>query len=212
MARFKGLIFDLDGTLSDSVAMILKSSSSTHERLGLPWDEATCKEYIGRPMYETAARFAPGQEEEYRRIFGEYNMLYIPKMIKPFPGVLALLAGLQEQDVAMSILTSRLQWGADWSVEILGIEKYFVKVWGVEASEKHKPDPEPALLALANMGVEPGEAAFIGDAPVDVKCGKAAGMTAIGVGWGVGGEEALREAGADYYVRNTNELYKILLG
>lgn len=212
MPKFGGLVFDLDGTLSDSVAMILKSSSSTHEKMGLPWEEAACRAYIGRPMYETAAAFAPGREEEYRQTFADFNMVYLPKMIKPFPGVLSLLAGLQEHEVPMSIVTSRLQWGADWSVEILGIEKYFTAVMGVEASSKHKPDPEPALLALGKMGVAPERAAFIGDAPVDMSCGKAAGMTAIGVGWGVGSEEALREAGADYFVKNTNELCRLLLG
>ena len=133
MAKFASLIFDLDGTLSDSVPMILRSSQATHERLGLPWSEEAAKKYIGRPMYETAAEFAPGREEEYRTIFAEYNMLYIPKMIRPFAGVPSLLAKLQEADVPMCIVTSRLQWGADWSVEILNIKDYFTKVFGVEA-------------------------------------------------------------------------------
>ena len=132
MAKFASLIFDLDGTLSDSVPMILRSSQATHERLGLPWSEEAAKKYIGRPMYETAAEFAPGREEEYRTIFAEYNMLYIPKMIRPFAGVPSLLAKLQEADVPMCIVTSRLQWGADWSVEILNIKDYFTKVFGVD--------------------------------------------------------------------------------
>ena len=88
MAKFASLIFDLDGTLSDSVPMILRSSQATHERLGLPWSEEAAKKYIGRPMYETAAEFAPGREEEYRTIFAEYNMLYIPKMIRGGRGII----------------------------------------------------------------------------------------------------------------------------
>ena len=213
MAKFASLIFDLDGTLSDSVPMILRSSQATHERLGLPWSEEAAKKYIGRPMYETAAEFAPGREEEYRTIFAEYNMLYIPKMIRPFAGVPSLLAKLQEADVPMCIVTSRLQWGADWSVEILNIKDYFTKVFGVEASEKHKPDPEPALLALAEMDrtEQAAQSAFVGDAPVDIACGKAAGMQAIGVGWGVGSKEALLAAGADYYVDDVNALGRLLL-
>lgn len=214
MAKFAALVFDLDGTLSDSVPMILRSSLATHEKMGLPWDEEQAKSFIGRPMYETAAEFAPGREQEYMDNFREYNFLYIPKMIRPFAGIPTLIAKLQEAEVPMCIVTSRLQWGADWSAEILGIQSYFTKIFGVEASQKHKPDPEPALLALAEMGITPEQAkntAFIGDAPVDIACGRAAGMQTIGVGWGVGGKDSLLAAGADYYVEDVNALARLLL-
>lgn len=214
MSKFAALIFDLDGTLSDSVPMILRSSMATHEKMGLPWNEEQAKSFIGRPMYETAAAFAPGREQEYMDNFREYNFLYIPKMIRPFAGIPTLIAKLQEAAVPMCIVTSRLQWGADWSAEILGIQSCFVKIFGVEASQKHKPDPEPALLALAEMGISAEQAqntAFIGDAAVDMACGKAAGMQTIGVGWGVGSKESLLEAGADYYVNDVNELARLLL-
>lgn len=214
MANFDALVFDLDGTLSDSVPMILRSSQATHEKMGLPWAEDAAKSFIGRPMYETAAEFAPGREQEYMDNFREYNFLYIPKMIRPFAGIPTLMVKLQEADVPMCIVTSRLQWGADWSAEILGIKSYFVKIFGVEASQKHKPNPEPALLALAEMGISPESAqktAFIGDAPVDIACGKAAGMQTIAVGWGVGQKDELIAAGADYYVEDVNALSRLLL-
>ena len=82
---------------------------------------------------------------------------------------------------------------------------------GVEASDKHKPDPEPALLALDKLGVAPAEAAFIGDAAVDIACGKAAGMTTIGVSWGVGGTALQEDAKPDYFVNSVNELGRLLL-
>lgn len=211
MPKFSGLIFDLDGTLSDSVPMILRSSESTHQKMGLPWDKEASSRFIGRPLYETAACFAPGREEEYIKTFGEFNMVYLPKMIKPFPGIVSLLAKLQEDGVGLAIVTSRLQWGADWSADILGIKSYFTAIMGVEASEKHKPDPEPALLALAKLGVEPSEAAFIGDAAVDMACGREAGMTTIGVGWGIGGSALKDEARPDYFVNSVNELGRLLL-
>jgi pyrophosphatase PpaX len=210
MTKFKGLIFDLDGTLSDSVAMILRSSQSVHEKMGLPWDKAAAESFIGKPLYETAAAFAPGREDEYVKTFGEFNMLYMPKMIKPFPGTPSLLATLQQRGVELAIVTSRLQWGADWSAEILGIESYFTAILGVEATEKHKPNPEPALLALEKLGVKAEDAAFIGDAAVDIACGKAAGMKTIGVGWGVLGDK-LKDAEPDYFVPTVNALSHLLL-
>lgn len=210
MPKFGGIIFDLDGTLSDSVEMILKSSESTHQKMGLPWEKEAVSRFIGRPLYETAACFAPGREEEYIENFGEFNMIYIPKMIKPFPGIPTLLSQLKDRGAELGIVTSRHQWGADWSVDILGIKSYFGAVFGVEASEKHKPDPEPALLILQKLGINPSEAAFIGDAAVDIECGRAAGMTTIGVAWGVAGEK-LKEAKPDYYVESVNELSRLLL-
>lgn len=211
MAKFAGLIFDLDGTLSDSVPMILKSSESTHAKMGIPWDAAAVACFIGRPLYETGVYFAPDRVDEYIETFREFNMVYLPKMIKPFPGVVSLLAKLQDSGMELAIVTSRLQWGADWSAEILGIQSYFTAIMGVEASDKHKPDPEPALLALDKLGVAPAEAAFIGDAAVDIACGKAAGMTTIGVSWGVGGTALQEDAKPDYFVNSVNELGRLLL-
>ncbi len=211
MPKFAGLLFDLDGTLSDSVPMIMKSSESTHAKMGLPWNPAEVVRFIGRPLYETGAYFAPGRVEEYIETFREYNTVYLPKMIKPFPGVVSLLAKLQEAGVGLAIVTSRLQWGADWSAEILGIQSYFTAILGVEASDKHKPDAEPALLALEKLGLRPEEAAFIGDAAVDIACGKAAGMHTIGVGWGVGGAALKETAQPEYFVNTVNELGRLLL-
>lgn len=210
MPNFKGVIFDLDGTLSDSVAMILKSSESTHQKMNLPWERDAVSAFIGRPLMETAACFAPGREAEYIENFGEFNMIYMPKMIKPFPGVPTLLARLQERGCQLGIVTSRHQWGADWSVEILGLDGCFGVVCGVEATSKHKPDAEPALFALQKLGISPDEAVFVGDAPVDIACGKAAGMATIGVGWGVAGP-SLKAAEPDYFVQDVNELSRLLL-
>jgi pyrophosphatase PpaX len=112
--------------------------------------------------------------------------------------------------VELAIVTSRLQWGADWSAEILGIESYFTAILGVEATEKHKPNPEPALLALEKLGVKAEDAAFIGDAAVDIACGKAADMKTIGVGWGVLGDK-LKDAEPDYFVPTVNALSHLLL-
>lgn len=210
MAKFKGIIFDLDGTLSDSVAMILKSSESTHQRMGLSWDKSAVSAFIGRPLVETAACFAPGREAEYLENFKEFNIMYMPKMIKPFPGVPTLLAKLQDAGCKLGIVTSRRQWGADWSLEILGLEGVFDAVLGEEASIKHKPEAEPALLAMEKLGVSPAESVFIGDAAVDIACGKAAGMATIGVGWGVAGA-ALKSSEPDYFVKDVNELSRLLL-
>lgn len=211
MVKYQALIFDLDGTLSDSVPMILKSSESVHRKMGLPWSADMVSKFIGRPLYETAAAFAPDREEEYLQNFREYNLLYMPKMIKPFPGILSLLAKLQERGIKLGIVTSRHQWGADWSVELLGIAGYFDCIIGLDATERHKPEPEPALLALEKLGTAAEDAIFIGDAPVDIACGKAAGMRTVAVGWGVSPRERLMEAEPDHFVGSTNELQRLLL-
>lgn len=211
MVKYQGLIFDLDGTLSDSIPMILKSSASVHQKMGLPWSADMVSKFIGQPLYQKAATFAPGREEEYLQNFREFNLLYMPKMIKPFPGILSLLAKLQERSVKLGIVTSRHQWGADWSVELLGLDGYFDCVIGLDATERHKPEPEPALLALEKLGIAAADAIFIGDAPVDIACGKAAGMRTIAVGWGVSPRERLMAAEPDYFAATTNELQRLLL-
>lgn len=215
MANYQGVIFDLDGTLSDSVPLILASSQYTHQKLGLPWQEAEQRSWIGKPLYQCAAYYCGDDQEKverYLQLFREYGKEHIAEMIRPFPGVMALLQQLQQQGVKICIVTSRLRWSAELSCDVLGLWPYLTALIGVEDTKTHKPEPEPALLALAKMDLPPRQVVFVGDSPVDLACGQAAGTAAIGVAWGVSSKETLLACRPTAFCNTTAELAAALLG
>ena len=211
--KYKGIIFDLDGTLSDSVPCIMKCAELVHRDLGLKWDPEWQMKTIGTPLYQTA-RLLVSEERvpEYVAANRRYSQKYLAEMIEPFAGIIPLLQDLQEAGIKMCVATSRLKWGADLSCDKIGVTPYLTKIIGVEDTESHKPEAEPALLALEVMGISATEAVFVGDSPVDIGCGQNAGMDSIAVGWGVTPKEKLLEADPTYFCQTVEELRKILLG
>ena len=210
--KYNGVIFDLDGTLSDSVPCILKCSALTHRAMGIPWDEAEQRKSIGKPLYQCALELVgESRVDEYLQTSKRFSEKYLAEMIRPFPGIIELLQKLNEAGVKMCVATSRLKWGADLSCEKIGAAPYLTRIIGVEDTKTHKPDPEPALLALREMGVRAEEAVFVGDSPVDINCGKNAGTDSIGVGWGVNPPEVLQAETPTYFCKTVADLAKILL-
>ncbi len=212
MVAYQGIIFDLDGTLSDSVPVILKCAELTHKKMGLPYNEQQQKGYIGTPLYQSAAQIC-GEDriEEYINTFRSFSSQYLEKMVKPFPGIVALLEALDDKGVKMTIVTSRIKWGAELSCKVLGISKFFEAILCIEDTQKHKPDPEPAMKAMAAMQTDPHSTVFVGDSPVDIACGKNAGIATIGVGWGVSGKEQMLAKSPTYFCQTVAELADSLL-
>lgn len=210
--KYKGVIFDLDGTLSDSVPCILKCSSLVHKTMGIPWDETQQRKSIGKPLYQCALEVA-GEDrvEEYLNTSRYFSQKYLGDMIRPFAGIIELLAKLQKTGIQMCVATSRLKWGADLSCEKIGATPYLTKIIGVEDTKTHKPEPEPAILALQAMGINADEAVFVGDSPVDINCGKNAGTDSIAVGWGVTAADKLLAENPTYFCQTVSDLEKILL-
>ncbi len=211
--RYQGVIFDLDGTLSNSVPCILKCAALTHRKLGLPWDEQEQRAVIGQPLYQIARRWLPEERvAEYLAVSRGFNQQYLGEMVEPFPGIIPMLQQLHQQGVKLCVVTSRLKWGADLSCEKIGAAPYLTRIIGVEDTETHKPEPEPALLALSVMKLSPEQVVFVGDSPVDILCGQRTGTDTIGVGWGVTPAEKLRAEHPTYYCPDVAALSKILLG
>ncbi len=212
IGKYKGIIFDLDGTISNSVPCIMKCSELVHREMGIPWDAESQLKSIGKPLYQCGQELVPDRVEEYLATTRRYNEKYLGEMGEPFEGIISLLRDLHAAGAQMCIATSRLKWGADLSCDKIGATPYLQRIIGIEDTETHKPEPEPALLALQTMGLQAAEAVFVGDSPVDINCGKNAGMDSIAVGWGVTPEEKLRAENPTHFCRTVAELRALLLG
>ena len=151
---------------------------------------------IGTPLDAMIRRWA-GDEADVERVkerYKEHQWANHDAMVHAFPGVPALLDSLSGRGVRMAVVTSKLEPSARRSLDFLGLSRHFELVVGLEATEKHKPDPAPVRYAVERLGARPDEAAFVGDSPHDVLAGNAAGVATVAALWGPFGREELARA------------------
>ena len=210
--RYPTVLFDLDGTLIDSGAMILASfRHATQSVLAreIP-DEELVAAVGGATIHEQMRSFDPDRVDELVEVYRAHN-IPLHDELEAFDGVDELLETLVVQGRRLGIVTAKRRTGVELAFEVLGIGRYFDAVVTAEDTERHKPDPQPVLLALSRLGADASGAAFVGDSPFDVGAGKAAGLFSVGVSWGgLHREERLREAGADVVVHDRAELLDVL--
>lgn len=210
--RFRTVLFDLDGTLIDSGAMILASfrhATQTVLRREIP-DEELVAAVGGTTIHDQMRSFDPDRVDELVEVYRRHN-LPLHDELQAFEGVEELLASLTREGRKLGVVTAKRRLGVDRAFEILDIGRYFDAVVSTGDTENHKPHPEPVLHALELLGSRPEEAAFVGDSPFDVAAGKAAGVFTIGVSWGgLHSEQRLLDEGADLIVHSPQELLDAL--
>jgi pyrophosphatase PpaX len=210
--NYRTVLFDLDGTLIDSGAMILASfrhATRTVLAREIP-DEELAAFVGGGHISEHMRTLDEGRADELVRVYREHNEP-LHDDLQAFGGVEEVLARLSAEGRKLGIVTAKRRRTVDLAFAVLPIEHYFDVVVTTESTPHDKPHPEPVLFALAELGAEPGEAAFVGDSPFDVGAGKAAGVFSVGVSWGgMHPEERLRRAGADVIVHSPSELLDVL--
>ena len=206
------ILFDLDGTITDSGEGIMNCAELALRHFGLPIpDRAAMRVFVGPPLDETFMKFGvpADQTDEAIRV---YRSRYIPIgkfENSPYPGVEDLLARLKAQGHTLFIATSKPE---QMSVDILehfGLAKYFDRICGatMDGSRSKKADIITYLLQCADTTAD---AIMVGDTAYDVIGAKAHGMPAIGVSWGYGKVEDMEAAGAAGIAHSMDELFDLL--
>jgi pyrophosphatase PpaX len=210
--RFPAVLFDFDGTIVDSGAMILASfrhATRTVLEREIP-DAELAAAVGGSTIHDQMRAFDPQRVDELVAVYREHNTP-LHDELEPFDGVQQLLADLRAEGRRLGIVTAKRRKTIDLAFGVLDLERHFDAVVTADDTTKHKPDPEPVREALRRLDAEPSDAAFVGDSPFDMGAGKAAGVFTVGVGWGgLHQEDALREAGADAIVHSFEELRGLL--
>jgi pyrophosphatase PpaX len=210
--RYSTVLFDLDGTLIDSGAMILASfRHATRTVLEREIPDAELAALVGgMNIHEQMRTLDARHVDELVRVYREHNEP-LHADLQAFPGVENLLGELQAQGRKLGVVTSKRRRTVDLAFAVLPIERFFDAVVTSGDTERHKPNPEPVLLALERLGADRADAAFVGDSPFDVRAGKAAGVFSVGVSWGgLHSDERLVEAGADVVVHSPEDLLDVL--
>lgn len=209
------LVFDFDGTLADTTATILATYRATIKELGAESrSDEECTATIGLPLKEGFRKLYPEYSEErldlcmstYRRIFNENKHLMKPRL---YEGVKETLEEMHSRGIVMSVASSRSHASLVEFCEACGIAKLFSLILGADDVSKAKPNPEPVLKTLAELGKSAEHTVVVGDMPVDVAMGKGAYCKTVGVSYGNSSRDELIEAGADYVIDRFNELLNI---
>ncbi len=206
------MLFDFDGTIVDSGAMILASfRHATQTVLAREIPDAELAAAVGgSTIFEQMRAFDPNRVDELVDAYRAHNTP-LHDELRPFHGMEELLGGLKAEGRRLGIVTAKRRRTIDLAFRVLDLERFFDAVVTADSTERHKPDPEPVLHALELLGADPREAAFVGDSPFDMGAGSAAGVFTVGVSWGgLHAEDALRAAGADVVVHDQEELLAVL--
>jgi len=206
------VLFDLDGTLIDSGAMILASfrhATRTVLAREIP-DEQLLATVGGSNLLEQMRLLDADRVEELVRCYREHNEP-LHSDLQACSGIEAVLAALRARGRTLGIVTAKRRATVELAFAVLPIAHYFTVVVGAEDTQRHKPNPEPVLRALEQLGAASDDAAYVGDSPFDIRAGKAAGVFTVAVTWGgIHARERLEVEEPDAVVTTAAELLDVL--
>lgn len=212
-------IFDLDGTLLDTIADLAAATNFALAHYGLPTHkEEEYKFFVGNGINKMLERALPKDKrnEEYitklRSQFVPYYDVHNSDLSRPYPGMVELLKELQRNNIAIGVASNKYQEAA---VKLVlqffpGID--FALILGQREGVPSKPDPTIAYEIIEHTGIAKEDTVYIGDSCVDMQTGKNAGITTVGVSWGFRPKAELESYNPDFIADDTDELRKYLLG
>ncbi|EMS73050.1 HAD-IA family hydrolase [Ruminiclostridium cellobioparum] len=212
MNNFKYVFFDLDGTLIDTVPLILESFNYTFmHHFGETRPEAETISYIGIPLIKHLGEIYPGKEEELAMTYREYNDRKHDSSIGVFLGICQLIKTLYEKGIVLGVVTSKRRELAVRGLKLFNLMDYFAFVNGSEASQKHKPEGEPLLKAMeAVNALNKEEVLYVGDSPLDILCAKNAGVRSAAVAWTYSPRSDLEKVEPDIFLEEPLELLRYI--
>ena len=211
--RWAVVIFDIDGTLVDTVDLIVASYQHAFRTvLGHEWDETEIRTWIGQAFEESLQRVCPDHIDELFRVYIEWNHAHTEEMLKEYPGIRELVTELAAAGVRLGAATSKRHVIAQRALDLGNLGDIVPLLASHEDSIEHKPNPAPLLVAAAKVSCPPSEAVYVGDAVVDILAATNAGMDSIAVTWGAGIRAELVDAGPTVVVDTVDELRAVLFG
>jgi 2-phosphoglycolate phosphatase len=208
------ILFDFDGTLADTFPLIAAAfNAAMHEPLGRQFSDEEVVARFGVPdeplvRRELQEHPSPIVEAAIEKYFGHYRSAH--GMVQPFAGVEAMLQTLYERGIPMGLMTGKGRRAADISLQMLGWEKYFGSVVTGDEIPAQKPAPDGVLMVAQALNIAPQHCAYVGDSPIDIEAGKAAGMLTIGAAWHAFYREKLRAATADLWAETPEQIVQLM--
>jgi pyrophosphatase PpaX len=213
VADVQAILFDLDGTLIDTVELIRDSFRyATRTVLGheLP-DEVTMRN-VGQPLAVQFRDMAPDHADELLRVYREYNMRRHDELARPYPGTSETLAELARRGMPMGVVTSKGTQATERGLDLFDLRRWLGVVVTADDVPVHKPDPYPLAFAASGLGSDLGYCMYVGDSPHDMQAavsGDAIGVAAL---WGAFEARDLLAPGPAFALERIEDLIALLDG
>lgn len=213
------IIFDLDGTLLDTLDDLARAGNHVCSTHGWPTFTQDAYRYkVGNGLPKLIERIVPAEYaydapvlEMALEEFGAYYRDHKEDHTGPYPGIPELLARLRAAGLTLAVLSNK-----DHTAAVPLVERYFGDVFHAVQGRTDRFPPKPAapvtLAMLERLGADPARTLYVGDSNVDVACGHNAGLAVAGVAWGFRGRTELEQAGAEHVVDTPEELGRLILG
>jgi pyrophosphatase PpaX len=214
MPTLRTVLFDLDGTLIDSVRLILDSYHHTLAAHGLP--PRTDEEWlrgVGTPL---TAQFAEWEDdrgtiEALIATYRKYNLEHHDRMVTVYPGVVDAVQRIKAAGVATGLVTSKNRAGAVRGLNLARLESLMDVLVCADEVTNPKPHPEPVETAVRLLDADPGATVYVGDSIHDMRSGRAAGVRTAAALWGPFGRDHLEGASPDYWLDRPEDLVRLVL-
>jgi pyrophosphatase PpaX len=212
MPQLRTVLFDLDGTLIDSVRLILDSYHHTLATHGLPpRTDEDWLEGIGTPLsVQFAAWHDSGLLDALIATYREYNLKHHDRMVTVYPGVVDLIQVLKREGLATGLVTSKNRSGAVRGLTLARLESLMDVLVCADEVDNPKPHPEPVEKAMRLLDADPAETIYVGDSIHDMRSGRAAGVRTAAVLWGPFGRNHLEGAQPDYWLEKPDDLLAVV--
>ena len=211
-SRPYAVLFDLDGTLVDSIALLLASMRHTFQGRTRQPSDAEWIEGIGTPLPKQLTPYVESDEDR-ERLVNRYRAFQHENhdgLMARYEGVIDTLALLYQRGHPMGIVTSKGNAMMDRGLKFIGADDYIEVAIGYDSVHIHKPDPYPVKAALEKLEYGPDEAVFLGDSPHDIKSGNAAGVITIAALWGPFTRSQLAPFNPGYFLDDIRHLPSLI--
>lgn len=207
---YRTFLFDLDGTLLDSVALIVASHRHTRRvHFGDDWPQARIIATMGRTLLDVYGEMAAAEGGDAAVMIATYrdwNLANHDRMVRAYPGVPEMLAELSQRGATLAVVTSKARALARRGLDVAGISGCFEVIVGGDDVERGKPDPLPVEAALEALGVEAGGAVMIGDSTHDMVAGRHARVATAAALWGPFGRDELARTAPDHWLTGASDV------
>ncbi len=193
------VLFDLDGTLIDSIPLIVASlRHALSTVLGLALTDEQLMRNIGTPLVKQLRGFSREHSDELLRVYREHNAIHHDAWVKSYPNTGETLAALKAKGYPIGVVTSKAGEAARRGLAVTGLDQYVDILVSCDDTDSHKPEPEPLYLAAERFGVKASECVYVGDSEFDMEAANAAGAVSVAALWGPFPEATVLGPGVDH--------------
>ncbi len=214
MSQLQTVLFDLDGTLIDSIRLILDSYHHTLTRHNLPArsDEEWLRG-VGTPLHVQFSEWhdSPEMLEAMIATYREFNLKHHDRMVTVYPGVVEAVREIKSAGIQTGLVTSKNRQGALRGLALVGLEALMDVMVCADEVSNPKPHPEPVEKAVALLGADPARTVYVGDSIHDMHSGRAAGVKTAAALWGPFGRSHLESATPDYWLEKPEDLVGLMI-